>query len=125
VGHCRVLLRSSPSPDRAGPPNTWSAWPRLERLDDEDSQVFEILERDGGAEVHFAHIGLVPRYECYDVCSIAWGRAGARLSGNRGIGMWRPESWETWQPAGFFPSPLSAHIDGRLCDDATERGGPI
>lgn len=39
-----------------------------------DTQVvFEISETDGGAEVRFTHVGLVPRYECYDVCSNAWG----------------------------------------------------
>jgi hypothetical protein len=35
--------------------------------------VFEISEKDGGAEVRFTHVGLVPQYECYDVCSNAWG----------------------------------------------------
>ncbi|MBA9003004.1 SRPBCC family protein [Thermomonospora cellulosilytica] len=35
--------------------------------------VFEISGRDGGAEVRFTHVGLVPQYECYDVCSNAWG----------------------------------------------------
>lgn len=35
--------------------------------------VFEISEKDGGAEVVFTHVGLVPQYECYDVCSNAWG----------------------------------------------------
>jgi uncharacterized protein YndB with AHSA1/START domain len=35
--------------------------------------VFEIAERDGGAEVRFTHVGLVPRFECYDVCTNAWG----------------------------------------------------
>uniref|UniRef100_UPI003F494806 SRPBCC family protein n=1 Tax=Actinomadura sp. CA-154981 TaxID=3240037 RepID=UPI003F494806 len=35
--------------------------------------VFEISEEDGGAEVHFTHVGLVPQYECYDVCANAWG----------------------------------------------------
>ena len=35
--------------------------------------VFEISETDGGAEVRFTHLGLVPQYECYDVCSNAWG----------------------------------------------------
>jgi hypothetical protein len=35
--------------------------------------VFEISETDGGAEVRFTHVGLVPQYECYDVCTNAWG----------------------------------------------------
>jgi len=34
--------------------------------------VFEISERVDGAEIRFRHVGLVPRYECYDVCSNAW-----------------------------------------------------
>lgn len=39
-----------------------------------DTEVlFEISEKDGGAEVRFTHVGLVPQYECYDVCSNAWG----------------------------------------------------
>jgi hypothetical protein len=35
--------------------------------------IFEISEKAGGAEVHFTHLGLVPQYECYTVCSSAWG----------------------------------------------------
>ncbi|MBB3733633.1 SRPBCC family protein [Nonomuraea dietziae] len=35
--------------------------------------VFEISEKEGGAEIHFTHVGLVPQYECYDVCTNAWG----------------------------------------------------
>jgi len=35
--------------------------------------IFEISEKNGGAEVHFTHVGLVPQYECYAVCSNAWG----------------------------------------------------
>jgi hypothetical protein len=35
--------------------------------------VFEISETDGGAEVRFTHVGLVPQYECYEVCANAWG----------------------------------------------------
>lgn len=35
--------------------------------------VFEIFEKDGGAEVRFTHAGLIPDLECYDVCSNAWG----------------------------------------------------
>ena len=35
--------------------------------------VFEIARKGGKTEVHFTHVGLVPAYECYDVCSDAWG----------------------------------------------------
>ncbi|MEO8607861.1 MAG: SRPBCC family protein [Chloroflexota bacterium] len=35
--------------------------------------VFEVAAKDGKTEVQFTHVGLVPAYECYDVCSNAWG----------------------------------------------------
>ncbi|MEW9550668.1 SRPBCC domain-containing protein [Nonomuraea sp. NPDC050783] len=34
--------------------------------------VFEITGKDGGAEIRFTHVGLVPAHECYDVCANAW-----------------------------------------------------
>ena len=34
--------------------------------------VFEISEKDGQTELHFTHVGLVPAYECYDICHDAW-----------------------------------------------------
>ena len=34
--------------------------------------VFEIARKGGKTEVHFTHVGLVPAYECYGVCSDAW-----------------------------------------------------
>jgi hypothetical protein len=33
---------------------------------------FEISKRGDRTEVHFTRIGLVPQYECYDVCSNGW-----------------------------------------------------
>ena len=33
---------------------------------------FELSEKDGGTEVRFTHDGLVPSYECFDVCRSAW-----------------------------------------------------
>ena len=35
--------------------------------------VFEITRRGEQTEVRFTHVGLSPAYECYDVCSNAWG----------------------------------------------------
>ena len=34
--------------------------------------VFEIAKKGNKTEVRFAHQGLVPEYECFDVCSNAW-----------------------------------------------------
>jgi hypothetical protein len=34
---------------------------------------FEIAGKDGRTEVRFTHRGLVPAYECFDVCSNSWG----------------------------------------------------
>jgi len=34
--------------------------------------VFDISPRDGKTEVRFTHQGLVPQYECYEICREAW-----------------------------------------------------
>jgi hypothetical protein len=34
--------------------------------------VFDIAKKAGNTEIHFTHEGLVPAYECYNVCSDAW-----------------------------------------------------
>ena len=35
--------------------------------------VFEVSEKGDKTEIRFTHQGLVPEYECFDVCSNAWG----------------------------------------------------
>jgi len=38
-----------------------------------DTEIhFEITARDSKTEVRFTHVGLVPEYECFDVCSNSW-----------------------------------------------------
>lgn len=34
--------------------------------------VFDISEKDGKTQLVFTHLGLVPEYECYNVCHDAW-----------------------------------------------------
>ena len=36
--------------------------------------IFEIKEQGGQTSVQFTHVGLVPAYECYDICIDAWGK---------------------------------------------------
>jgi hypothetical protein len=33
---------------------------------------FDISEKDGKTQLHFTHWGLVPAYECYNICFDAW-----------------------------------------------------
>jgi hypothetical protein len=35
--------------------------------------TFEVSRNGDKTEVHFTHVGLVPEYECFDICSNAWG----------------------------------------------------
>lgn len=34
--------------------------------------TFEISEKDGKTELRFTHFGLVPEYECFEICRDAW-----------------------------------------------------
>lgn len=35
--------------------------------------TFQIATVEAGTQVRFAHLGLAPEFECFDVCSNAWG----------------------------------------------------
>ena len=34
--------------------------------------IFEITKMDDKTKIQFTHLGLVPEFECYTVCSKAW-----------------------------------------------------
>jgi hypothetical protein len=34
--------------------------------------IFDISEKDGKTQIKFTHEGLVPQYECYEICKEAW-----------------------------------------------------
>ena len=34
--------------------------------------IFEITEKDNKTQLKFTQVGLVPEYECYDICQNAW-----------------------------------------------------
>jgi hypothetical protein len=34
--------------------------------------VFEIVQKGSQTQIHFTHVGLVPEYECFDICKDAW-----------------------------------------------------
>lgn len=34
--------------------------------------IFEISKQDNKTQLRFIHLGLVPEYECYDICRDAW-----------------------------------------------------
>jgi len=35
--------------------------------------TFEVSKKGDTTEIRFTHLGLVPEYECFDICSNAWG----------------------------------------------------
>lgn len=58
--------------------------------------IFEISGKGNKSEVRFTHRGLVPEYECFDVCSNAWGSyINGSLRSLITTGQGRPNSKET------------------------------
>ncbi len=35
--------------------------------------IFELSKKGDKSEIRFTHLGLIPQYECFNVCSNAWG----------------------------------------------------
>jgi hypothetical protein len=75
VHRCRVRLTEAT-------PGRRVAWLVLENYFDftQDTSewtgteiTFDISEEGGKTKIAFTHRGLVPEYECFDVCSNAWG----------------------------------------------------
>jgi uncharacterized protein YndB with AHSA1/START domain len=63
-------------------PGTRVVWRVLDNfmsfIDDQsewkDTEIrFELTGTDRGTELRFTHVGLVPSYECFDICRDAWG----------------------------------------------------
>src|SRR4051812_42661210 len=45
----------------------------IDQTEWKDTKIsFEITEQGGKTHVQFTHIGLVPGFECYDICFNAW-----------------------------------------------------
>jgi len=56
--------------------------------------VFEIATAGGRTELRFTHLGLVPEYECHDVCSDGWNTYIASLHDLVATGHGRPYAGE-------------------------------
>lgn len=56
--------------------------------------VFELARVGGGTEVRFTHVGLVPEYECHEVCVDGWTTYLASLRDLIATGKGRPNFGE-------------------------------
>jgi len=56
--------------------------------------VFEITTTGDQTELHFTHVGLVPEYECYDICHDGWTTYLASLRDLIATGTGRPHAGE-------------------------------
>ncbi len=68
--------------------------------------VFEIAEQDNKTQLRFTHQGLVPEYECFDICKDAWTQyiqQSLRSLVSTGIGMPngkdKPQTENEWKLA--------------------------
>ena len=81
---------------------TWlvlDSWLKFTEIKDEwtgTTITFDITERDGRTQLRFTHDGLVPAYECYDLCTNAWsGYINGSLRDLITTGAGQPNSYES------------------------------
>ena len=62
---------------------------------DPAGNIFDISQKDGKTQLTFTHIGLVPAYECYQICADAWGNyVGGSLKSLIETGKGNPNPYE-------------------------------
>jgi Activator of Hsp90 ATPase homolog 1-like protein len=75
VHHCTIKVTES----ILGKKVVWSVLDNYFNFTNDETEwkgtkiVFDLTDKGGRTEVRFTHVGLVPEYECFDVCSNAWG----------------------------------------------------
>lgn len=68
--------------------------------------VFEITPIEGGAQLRFTHVGLVPTEECFEVCNDSWNFYLASLHQLVTIGSGQPNKGEANANPVVVPAPL-------------------
>jgi hypothetical protein len=76
---------------------------------DDTEVVFDVTEKDGRTEVRFTHVGLVPAYECFDICSDAW---GSYITGSL-RSLITTGQGDPYRKAGTFETELRKHEHNR------------
>jgi len=62
--------------------------------------MFEISRKGDKTEVRFTHVGLIPKFQCFNMCSNAWGGyVNGSLRSLISTGKGRPNAKETGAPA--------------------------
>jgi hypothetical protein len=86
---------------------------------------FDVSERGGETQVRFTHRGLAPSYECFDVCSKAWGfYVGSSLRDLITSGKGQPNRNEQRQKArGFTTTLIVDQSPSEVFDAINDVGG--
>ncbi|HEY0246852.1 MAG TPA: SRPBCC domain-containing protein [Gryllotalpicola sp.] len=71
---CRFRVTQVDAPSRISwlVTDSWLTFPETKDEWTGTTVVFDVAEQDGLTRVTFTHEGLVPEFECYELCSSAW-----------------------------------------------------